>query len=115
MNGTPSLARLRTQIEWLERSYPKAAASLREELEETFTINHLGLSPRLRKCLATTNIIAPLAEDVQSCQQRPEALAPIRQPGSFARRIGSFEEGSTLAITFPCRSTLGVDNCTPPD
>jgi len=51
------LARLRTQIEWLERSYPKAAASLREGLEETFTINRLGLSPMLRKCLATTNVI----------------------------------------------------------
>jgi transposase-like protein len=50
-------ARLRTQIEWLERTHPKAAASLREGLEETFTINRLGLSPRLRKCLATTNVI----------------------------------------------------------
>jgi len=51
------MARLRTQIEWLERTHPKAAASLREGLEETFTINHLDLSPRLRKCLATTNVI----------------------------------------------------------
>ena len=50
-------ARLRTQIEWLERTHPKAAASLREGLEETFTINRLGLSPRLCKCLATTNVI----------------------------------------------------------
>ena len=48
---------LRRQIEWLERTHPKAAASLREGLEETFTINRLGLSPRLRKCLATTNVI----------------------------------------------------------
>ena len=51
------MARLRTQIEWLERTHPKAAASLREGLEETFTINRLGLSSRLRKCLATTNVI----------------------------------------------------------
>jgi len=51
------MVRLRTQIAWLERSYPKAAASLNEGLEETFTINQLGLSPRLRKCLATTNVI----------------------------------------------------------
>jgi transposase-like protein len=51
------MARLRTQIEWLERTHPKAAASLREGLEETFTINRLGLSPMLRKCLATTNVI----------------------------------------------------------
>ena len=51
------MARLRTQIEWLERTHPKAAASLREGLEETFTLNRLGLSPILRKCLATTNIV----------------------------------------------------------
>jgi transposase-like protein len=51
------MARLRTQLEWLERTHPKAAASLREGLEETFTINRLGLSPMLRKCLATTNVI----------------------------------------------------------
>jgi transposase-like protein len=59
------MARLRTQIEWLERSYPKAAASLREGLEETFTINSLGLSPRLRKCLATTNLIESVHSGVE--------------------------------------------------
>jgi transposase-like protein len=51
------MARLRTQIEWLERTHPQAAASLREGLEETFTVARLGLSPMLRKCLTTTNII----------------------------------------------------------
>jgi transposase-like protein len=51
------MTRLREQVEWLERSYPKAAASLKEGLEETFTINRLGLSPALRRCLATTNVI----------------------------------------------------------
>ena len=42
---------------WLEREYPSAAASLREGLSEMFTINRLGLPPRLRKCLSTTNLI----------------------------------------------------------
>lgn len=41
----------------LEREYPSAAASLRERVSELFTINRLGLPPRLRKCLATTNLI----------------------------------------------------------
>ena len=59
------MARLRTQIGWLERTHPKAAASLREGLEETFTINHLGLSPLLRKCLATTNVIESSLSGVQ--------------------------------------------------
>ncbi len=35
---------------WLERDHPSASASLREGLSEMFTINRLGLPPRLRKC-----------------------------------------------------------------
>ncbi len=42
---------------WLERDHPSAAASLREGLAEMFTINRLGLPPRLRKCLGSTNLI----------------------------------------------------------
>jgi transposase-like protein len=42
---------------WLERDHPSAAASLREGLDEMFTINRLGLPPRLRRCLASTNLI----------------------------------------------------------
>jgi putative transposase len=51
------IARLKKQAEWLDTHYPGAAASLREGLEETFTINRLELSPVLRRCLGTTNII----------------------------------------------------------
>jgi putative transposase len=51
------MARLKKQAEWLETHYPGAATSLREGLEETFTINRLELSPALRRCLGTTNII----------------------------------------------------------
>lgn len=43
--------------QWLEREYPSAAASLREGLEEMFTMNHLGLPPSLHRCLGTTNLI----------------------------------------------------------
>ena len=51
------LARLRKQAQWLEAIHPDAAASLREWLEETFTINRLELSSSLRLCLGTTNLI----------------------------------------------------------
>ena len=51
------MAKLRKQTDWLATHYPGAAASLREGLEETFTINRLELSPTLRRCLGTTNII----------------------------------------------------------
>jgi len=51
------MARLKKQAEWLEAPHPGASASLREGLEETFTINRLELSATLRRCLGTTNII----------------------------------------------------------
>jgi putative transposase len=51
------LARLKTQAAWLQKEHPQAAASLLEGLEETFTVNRLGLTASLLKCLTTTNII----------------------------------------------------------
>ena len=51
------MARLDKQAEWLEREYPSAAASLREGLAEMFTVNRLGLSPSLSRCLVSTNVI----------------------------------------------------------
>ena len=57
LDAREGMARLKNQAKWLEAEYPDAASSLREGLEETFTINTLGLGPKLRKCLATTNVI----------------------------------------------------------
>ncbi len=51
------LQRLKKQAEWLEVEHPTAAASLREGLEETFTINRLELPATLRRCLGSTNVI----------------------------------------------------------
>jgi len=50
-------ARLEKQAQWLEREYPSAAASLREGLEEMFTVNRLNISPSLARCLVSTNVI----------------------------------------------------------
>lgn len=41
----------------MERDYPDAAASLREGLDECFTINRLQVPVSLHRCLATTNLI----------------------------------------------------------
>ncbi|MBI2301654.1 MAG: IS256 family transposase [Armatimonadetes bacterium] len=57
LSAAEGMGRLKKQAEWLERECPAAAASLREGLEETFTINALGLPPTLRRCLATTNLV----------------------------------------------------------
>ncbi len=51
------MAKLEKQAQWLEREYPSAAASLREGLEEMFTLNRLGLSSTLARCLGSTNVI----------------------------------------------------------
>jgi len=57
LEPTEGMARLRKQAEWLEVEHPSAAASLREGLEETFTVNRIGLPASLRRCLSTTNLI----------------------------------------------------------
>ncbi|HEV2495312.1 MAG TPA: hypothetical protein VG204_19820 [Terriglobia bacterium] len=48
---------MKKQADWLEREYPSAAASLREGLAEMFTVNRLGLSTSLSRCLVSTNVI----------------------------------------------------------
>jgi transposase-like protein len=56
-NADEGMARMRKLAEQLEREHPQAAASLREGLEETFTVNRADVPPSLHRCLATTNII----------------------------------------------------------
>jgi len=51
------IAKLKKLSEWLIPEYPSAAESLREGLDEMFTINRLDLPGSLRRCLASTNII----------------------------------------------------------
>jgi putative transposase len=57
LEAKEGMARLRKLADWLDQQCPAAAASLREGLEECFTINRLGVPPSLHRCLATTNLI----------------------------------------------------------
>ena len=57
LSAKEGMVRIEKQAEWLEREYPSAAASLREGLAEMFTVNRLGLSPSLSRCLVSTNVI----------------------------------------------------------
>ena len=41
----------------MKAQHPDVAASLLEGLEELFTINRLGVTGELARCLATTNVI----------------------------------------------------------
>jgi transposase-like protein len=57
LEAKEGMARLRKLADWLDQEQPAAANSLREGLEECFTINRLGIPPSLHRCLATTNLI----------------------------------------------------------
>ena len=64
-----AIERLKTLAGELERSDPGAAASLREGLEETLTLQRLGASEQLRRTLASTNPCESMIEIVR-CTQR---------------------------------------------
>jgi putative transposase len=57
LDAKEGMAKIEQYASWIEREWPSAASSLREGLEEMFTINRLGLPSELRRCLGTTNII----------------------------------------------------------
>jgi len=57
LDSDQGMARLEELAKMLEVPHPSAAASLREGLPETFTVNRLGLPGALRRCLCTTNVI----------------------------------------------------------
>lgn len=57
MEADAGMMQLEKQAQWLDTQHPDAAASLREGLAETFTVNRLGLPASLRRGLCTTNVI----------------------------------------------------------
>ena len=70
---------------WYEKKYPSAAGSLREGLQEMFTINRLSLPPKLMRCLATTNLIDSTHSGVRQRTRRVSNW----QDGSMALRWAS--------------------------
>ena len=57
--------RLEQLARFLERDHESAAKSLREGMEEMFTLQRLKIPPSLYKCLATTNVIESPQSGVQ--------------------------------------------------
>jgi putative transposase len=70
---------------WYEKKHPSASASLLEGLDELFTINAMGLPPKLLRCLATTNIIESTNGGVRQRINRVKNW----QDGSMALRWAS--------------------------
>lgn len=64
-----ALERLKVLERELARSDPGAAASLREGMEETVTVQRLGASEKLRKTLASTNPCESMIEIVRRTQR----------------------------------------------
>jgi putative transposase len=91
------IARLRKLADWLEQEQPAAAASLREGLEECFTINRLGVAPSLHRCLATTNLIESPHSGVRMrtrrvCRWRDAAMVQRWVAASFLATEKNFRK-----------------------
>ena len=80
LSAEQGMARLEKQARWLESEHPSAAASLREGLDELFTVNRLGLSASLRRCLTTTNVI-----------ESPHSAVRVR-----TRRVSRWKDGKMV-------------------
>jgi putative transposase len=67
----PELAKQRLELlaDELGRSWPDAASSLREGLEDTLTLTRLGIDGRLAKTLSSTNPIESMIEIVRHTQR----------------------------------------------
>jgi putative transposase len=85
-------ARLEQLAQWYEKDWPSAAGSLREGLEETFTINAIGLPGKLRRCLATTNLI-----------ESPGAGARLR-----TRKVCNWQDG-TMVLRWAASAYLATE------
>ena len=75
-------ARIEQFASWVEKQHPDAAGSLREGLGEMFTVSEIGLTPALRRCLGTTNVI----DNVHSGMRRRTGRVTRWRDGSMAVR-----------------------------
>ena len=75
-------ARIEQFASWVETQHPDAAGSLREGLNELFTVSAIGLAPALKRCLGTTNVI----DNAHSGMRRRTGRVTRWKNGSMAVR-----------------------------
>ncbi|MFN2470580.1 MAG: IS256 family transposase [Gaiellaceae bacterium] len=104
-----ALDQLRVLASELERSYPGAAGSLREGMEETLTLTRLGLTGSLKRTLESTNPCESMLEIVRRSQRnvkrwssgemalRWTAAGMLEAEKQFRKIIG-YRELATLVI-----------------
>ena len=95
LDADKGIQKLKQLAKWLEQEYPSAASSLREGLEEMFTINRLGLPKTLRRCLGSTNVIELPNSGIRRAHPSGHALARPRHGGPVG---GGFPVGYGKAI-----------------
>jgi putative transposase len=115
----PELARQRLELleGELDRSWPDAAASLREGMAETLTLMRLGISGQLAKTLSSTNPCESMIEIVRSThrnvkrwregetRRRWTAAGMLVAEQQFRRIIG-YRDLATLVVTIERHSIL---------
>ena len=106
---TRALEQLRLLASDLERTHPGAASSLREGLEETLTLNRLGIRGQLKRTLESTNPCESMLEIVRRTQRnvkrwssgemalRWTAAGMLEAERQFRRIIG-YRDLATLAV-----------------
>jgi hypothetical protein len=125
------MARLEKQAQWLQGEHPDAAASLREDLEEMFTVNRLGLSPSLVRCLGSTNIIEPskrpatalgclrVPDHREECSQDPRLPRPVDAESGVAsdrrRKSGELDGAGGIECITPLPTSNGAQDTFYPD
>jgi len=81
-----ALEQLRALAGELERSYPGAAGSLREGMDETLTLNPLGVRGNLKRTLQSTNQCESMIEIVRRNPAQRQALVAGRDSAALDRR-----------------------------
>jgi len=104
-----ALDQLRTLARELDHSYPGAAGSLREGMEETLTLSRLGVTGNLKRTLESTNPCESMLEIVRRTQRnvkrwssgemalRWTAAGMLEAERQFRKIIG-YRDLATLAI-----------------
>ena len=92
--------KLEKLAQWLDREQTGAGASIREGLDEMFTINRLGLPPELRRCLGSTNVIESPNGGIRRCTRRVKRW---KDPGMVVRWVAT----SLLTIEKRFRRIMG--------
>jgi len=110
------MARLKKLADWLEQECPAAANSLREGLEECFTINRLGIPVLLHRCLATTNLIESPQSGVRMrtrrvCRWRDAAMVERWAAASFLATEKNFRRIMGWKDLWQLEAILGRKPC----